>query len=125
MPDEGAVDRFLATPEVAEFDGRAEIPERDGEVLGLHLAEEQPLDPIVVFLNVVDVERRGRRVGGDEEREPLDVVPVRVAEEQMRREAVKSEFTKVHAESSRRPVPPSQMKSVSSMRTSTQEVLPP
>ena len=49
----------------------------------MHLAAQDALQRPPLARRSVDVERRARRVGGHEEREPLDVVPVRVADEQV------------------------------------------
>ena len=59
---------------------------------------------------------------GLEEREALDVIPVHVAEEHVRRDG---HLFMSFLPSRRRPVPPSKMRSALPARTSTQLVLPP
>jgi hypothetical protein len=82
------------TPE----DARAEIGERHRKVLRAHLPVEQPLHAIFPRRHFVHVEITRRRVGGDEEGEALDVVPMHVAEKKMRFEPRAASRKQIEAE---------------------------
>jgi glutamate-5-semialdehyde dehydrogenase len=73
----------LALDEVVVLDRGAEVEELDREVGVLHLARERLVDRRVEAAGPVHVPHVARHEQRREERQPLDVVPVRVPDEQV------------------------------------------
>ena len=70
-------------PILVHAERRPHVAERHREVVGIHLPAQQLLQWSALAGRAVDVNRRGRLIGRHEERKALDVVPVRVADEEM------------------------------------------
>ena len=74
---EGALDQVVVPG------GRAELFQRDREVGVLHLPGQRLLEPVAEPSRRVDVPLAAGLEEGREEREPLDVIPVGVGDEEM------------------------------------------
>ena len=86
--DGDVVDLELAFDEIVVLDRRAEVEELDREVGVLHLARQRLVDRLVEAPGPVDVPHVAGHEEGREERQPLDVVPVRVPDEQVAVDAI-------------------------------------
>src|SRR5262245_8493139 len=79
---EGSFDKIVIT------NCSCELIRRDGKVGVLHLTGERFTQGLVETLGTVDVPLIGRHEERGEERDPLDVIPVRVADEDMTAQTV-------------------------------------
>src|SRR5215510_6581885 len=79
---EGAFDKIVIA------NGSSELIRRDGKVSVLHLTGERFTQGLVETLGTVDVPLIARHEERGEERDPLDVIPVRVADEDMTAQTV-------------------------------------
>ena len=82
-PHQDAADLLAPIVEVIGIDLGPERAEPNREVIGFHLAGQKVEKTIVPRFRAVDQETVSGDISGAEEREPLDMVPVRVTEEQM------------------------------------------
>src|SRR5690349_4762718 len=80
------------------MDFRAEFGKIDRKIVAVHLPFEQAMHAIVVLADVVHIERVLLRVCGQKEWKPLDVIPVRMAEEHVDFELVGAASTEIQAE---------------------------
>jgi hypothetical protein len=99
--DEDAAHPEEAFLELGEVDARAQVAELDGKVRVLHLPRHRLLEALLEAERRVDVQLRARDEGGNEERKALDVVPVRVADEEVQTERLGHRLQEVQPELAR------------------------
>ena len=84
--------------ELVEVDARAQVAQLHREVRVLHLARHRLLEPALEAHRRVDVQLGSGQERRDEEGEALDVIPVRVADEEVEAHRLRDRLRQVHAE---------------------------